>query len=259
MPIPQVNDRIKEAPVVVLRAVFAGIGQLLLTADKVRAKAAEQVWSPDRPVPAPASPSQGWQAPEGPRNGTAHTGQAVAERPAERMIPESPGPAAAAAAPIITPAPKPAAAPKTTSAPRPAAAAKAAAAPKTVPAPRTAPASKTTAPAKSTAAPKTTPARKTTATPKSAAAPKTAVAAKTSPAAKTTPAAKTVPAAKATPATEEPPLPGYDDLSLASLRARLRGLDAPAITAMLAYEKAHARREPVITMLERRLAKITAG
>jgi len=27
---------------------------------------------------------------------------------------------------------------------------------------------------------------------------------------------------------------------------------------MLAYEKAHARREPVITMLERRLAKITA-
>ena len=40
MPIPQVNDRIKEAPVVVLRAVFAGIGQILLTADKVRARAA---------------------------------------------------------------------------------------------------------------------------------------------------------------------------------------------------------------------------
>src|SRR6516164_6985061 len=39
MPIPQVNDRIKEAPVVVLRAVFAGIGQILLTADKVRARA----------------------------------------------------------------------------------------------------------------------------------------------------------------------------------------------------------------------------
>ena len=50
MPIPQVNDRIKEAPVVVLRAVFAGIGQILLTADKVRARAAEQVWTPDRPT-----------------------------------------------------------------------------------------------------------------------------------------------------------------------------------------------------------------
>jgi hypothetical protein len=69
-----------------------------------------------------------------------------------------------------------------------------------------------------------------------------------------------VPAPRAAePATEAPPLPGYDDLSLASLRARLRVLDAPSIQAMLSYEKAHARREPVITMLERRLAKISAG
>ena len=65
-----------------------------------------------------------------------------------------------------------------------------------------------------------------------------------------------IPAAK--PPAAEPPLPGYDDLSLPSLRARLRTLDAPAITTMLAYEKAHARRDDVITMLERRLAKITA-
>src|SRR5215469_15313707 len=63
MPIPQVNDRIKEAPVVVLRAVFAGIGQLLLTADKVRARAAEQVWIPDRPAgPGQASPPPSWSA-----------------------------------------------------------------------------------------------------------------------------------------------------------------------------------------------------
>src|SRR5262252_207016 len=63
MPIPQVNDRIKEAPVVVLRAVFAGIGQLLLTADKVRAKAAEQVWTADQPAgPGPAGPSPSWAA-----------------------------------------------------------------------------------------------------------------------------------------------------------------------------------------------------
>src|SRR5262252_5184422 len=63
MPIPQVNDRIKEAPVVVLRAVFAGIGQLLLTADKVRTKAAEQVWTPGQPAgPGPAGPSASWSA-----------------------------------------------------------------------------------------------------------------------------------------------------------------------------------------------------
>jgi hypothetical protein len=66
-------------------------------------------------------------------------------------------------------------------------------------------------------------------------------------------------AAKSEPAGIAAPLAGYDDLSLAALRARLRGLDAAAIQAMLAYERAHARREPVITMLERRLAKITAG
>jgi hypothetical protein len=59
------------------------------------------------------------------------------------------------------------------------------------------------------------------------------------------------------PAPAAPPLPGYDDLSLPSLRARLRTLDATDIKAMLDYEKAHASRDDVISMLERRLAKIT--
>jgi len=198
MPIPQVNDRIKEAPVVVLRAVFAGIGQILLTADKVRARAAEQVWTPDR-LPAPglrsAAPGLRSTAP-GPRNGTTHAEPAVAEHSAIREAPVSP---AAAPATKTTPATKPA------------------------------------------PTPTATPATKPVATPK---------------AAKTGPAPR---AAKADPVAVEPPLPGWDGLSLASLRARLRGFDAPTIRAMLAYEQAHARREPVITMLERRLAKITAG
>src|SRR5215471_19241053 len=43
MPIPQVHARLKEGAVVVLRAVLAGIGQLLLRAEKVRTRAAEQV------------------------------------------------------------------------------------------------------------------------------------------------------------------------------------------------------------------------
>ena len=194
MPIPQVNDRIKEAPVVVLRAVFAGIGQILLTADKVRARAAEQVWTPDRP-PVPGLRST---AP-GPRNGTTHAEPAFAEHSASRAAPVSP---AAAPATKTAPAPKTAPAAKTTPATKPA---------KTVPAPR---------------APKVDPAADPVA---------------------------------ADPVAAEPPLPGWDGLSLASLRARLRGFDAPTIRAMLAYEQAHARREPVITMLERRLAKITAG
>jgi hypothetical protein len=73
--------------------------------------------------------------------------------------------------------------------------------------------------------------------------------------AKRTPAVKAAPPAKPAPAA--PPLPGYDDLSLPSLRARMRTLDATGIKAMLDYEKAHARRDEVISMLERRLAKIT--
>ena len=42
MRVPQVSERIKEAPAQALRGVFAGIGQLLLITDKLRNKAAHQ-------------------------------------------------------------------------------------------------------------------------------------------------------------------------------------------------------------------------
>jgi hypothetical protein len=38
MRVPQVSERIKEAPAQALRGVFAGIGQLLLITDKLRHK-----------------------------------------------------------------------------------------------------------------------------------------------------------------------------------------------------------------------------
>src|SRR5215467_11454596 len=96
MPIPQVNDRIKEAPVVVLRAVFAGIGQILLTADKVRARATEQVWTPDR---APADLPADRRTPEPPGNGTMRTEPAVAGHAAVRDAPAAQAPAASATPP----------------------------------------------------------------------------------------------------------------------------------------------------------------
>ena len=43
MPLPQVNDRLKEIPAQALRTVFATIGQLLLVADRLRARAASQL------------------------------------------------------------------------------------------------------------------------------------------------------------------------------------------------------------------------
>ena len=61
MPIPQVTDRIKEAPAVALRAVFAGIGQLLMAVDKIRAQMQEQATSaaPSQQRPSAAQPPPG--------------------------------------------------------------------------------------------------------------------------------------------------------------------------------------------------------
>jgi hypothetical protein len=229
MPIPQVNDRIKEAPVVVLRAVFAGIGQLLLTADKVRTRAAEQVWTPDQPAgPGPAGPSPNWAA------------------TATKTAPATKATATTKTAPAA----------KATATTKPAPAARAASTKKPAPATEPAPTAKPASPAKTAPAAKAAPATKPAAAGAKVARATKPAAAKTASATKAASEAKAAPAAKASPAA--PPLPGYDDLSLPSLRARLRTLDATAIKAMLDYERAHARRDAVITMLERRLAKITA-
>src|SRR6266849_6436872 len=57
MRVPQVSERIKEAPAQALRGVFAGIGQLLLIADKLRNKTpAEPVTA--EPVAAGAAPAK---------------------------------------------------------------------------------------------------------------------------------------------------------------------------------------------------------
>lgn len=53
------------------------------------------------------------------------------------------------------------------------------------------------------------------------------------------------------------PLEDYDHLTLGSLRARLPRLDAVALVQLLDYERAHAHRLPVLTMIENRIAKIS--
>ena len=54
------------------------------------------------------------------------------------------------------------------------------------------------------------------------------------------------------------PLPNYDELSVASLRARLRNLDVAQVRQCAEYERAHAARAEVLTMFERRIAKLEA-
>jgi hypothetical protein len=195
MRVPQVRERIKEAPAQALRGVFAGIGQLLLYTDKLRNKT-------------PASQ----QVP-----------RARAPEPTEHVTP-------AAAARVEPPAPS---------------------------------ASASTASASTAAAPpaadrdfdKTGNVRLLTGT--------EAAAGDTAPAAEAAapPAAEAAapPAADASAApVADLPLANYDELSVASLRARLRNLDVPQLRELAGYERAHAGRADVITMFERRIAKLEA-
>ena len=55
------------------------------------------------------------------------------------------------------------------------------------------------------------------------------------------------------------PLANYDELTIASLRARLRTLTPEQLTVLIEYEKAHANRADVITMFERRITKLALG
>ena len=191
MPIPQVNDRIKEAPAVMLRAVFAGVGQLLLAADKVRTRAAGTSWPAGHTAPEGRARAQSrWHTLDDTRSGTVPLARerTQSHNYSQRTSPAKP---AVQEEPVVQAAP---------------------------------------------------------------------AFVQDAPAAQDAPAvAQDEPAVPVAPTAEAPPLPGYDDLSLPSLRARMRVLDAAALRAVLAYEKAHAHRDDVITMFERRLAKITTA
>ncbi|MBB2913447.1 hypothetical protein FHS43_004751 [Streptosporangium becharense] len=55
------------------------------------------------------------------------------------------------------------------------------------------------------------------------------------------------------------PMPGYAGLTVASLRARMRGRSAEQIRELLAYERATLARDTVVRMYENRLAKLEAA
>jgi len=54
----------------------------------------------------------------------------------------------------------------------------------------------------------------------------------------------------------ELPLADYDHMTLGSLRGRLRSLNVAQLVQLRHYEKAHADRLPVVTMLDNRIAKL---
>jgi hypothetical protein len=57
----------------------------------------------------------------------------------------------------------------------------------------------------------------------------------------------------------DPPVPGWDELTLGSIRARLRRLSEDDLVALHAYEERHAARADVLSMLHNRLAKVRSA
>jgi hypothetical protein len=219
MRIPQVNDRVKEAPAQVLRAVFAGIGQLMSTADKIRNKpaSAEAPAAPRPAAPEPAAPEPA--AAEPAARETVVPEPAAAEPAARESV--TPEPAAAETAAMASVASEPVVqetAPETVAPPS--------VVPETVPPETVASTVKPEAPVTSGGHVRLLPPDE-------------------------------VPAAAT--AAGQLPVPNYDDLSVASLRARLRNLSADQIGQLIDYEKGHAGRADVITMFERRIAKLAEG
>ena len=241
MRLPQVSERIKEAPAQVLRGVFAGIGQLLLITDKLRNKPPFGQQAPPARVPERA------HAPA-PRTEPAHTvtDSAADTAPAERDAAAEPAADQAQQTPRSPKASRTPKTPRSTSAPR---TPKIPAAPQT---PKTPPTANQARDLDRTGNVRLLTGGEAAAEP-AAAEPSSAPVAAAEQAA---PASPAEPAGA--PADAGPPLPNYGELSIASLRARLRNLDVTQVRGLLKYEQAHAARADVIVMFERRIAKLEA-
>jgi hypothetical protein len=125
------------------------------------------------------------------------------------------------------------------------------------PAAATTPAPEETAAPKDTAAPETV-AAETIAEPETVAAPEAAAAEQTAEAAPE----PAVVVTETTPAPEAAgalPLANFDELTVASLRARLRNLSNDDLNQLMTYERAHQNRPEVIKMFQNRLIKMTTG
>jgi hypothetical protein len=220
MRVPQVSERIKEVPAQALRGVFAGIGQLLLITDKLRNK------TPAADAPRARTPERSEPAAD------AAVGEpAGSPQKATQPAPAQPtGAEPSAAKPARTEAPKPTRTPPTRDFDK-------------------------TGNVRLLDDAETSAATSVSPAPAEAAAPVSPAAAAATPEAEPVSAA---PAAGSEPGDSGAPLPNYDELSVASLRARLRNLDVGQVRRLAEYERAHAARADVITMFERRIAKLEA-
>jgi hypothetical protein len=215
MRVPQVSERVKEAPAQALRAMFAGIGQLLAASDKLRGKSATDEAPAEAKAAAPQTVTPETVTPETvtPETVTPETVTPETVTP-ETVTPETVTPE------TVTPE---TVTPETVT-------------PETV--------------TPETVTPETV-------TPETVT-PETVTPETGGGHVKLLPS-DAAPAAAPAASTEALPLPNYDDLTVASLRARLRNLSADQLGQLLDYEKSHANRADVVQMFERRIAKLAEG
>jgi hypothetical protein len=223
MRIPQqVSERVKEAPAQALRAVFSGIGQVLLVADRIKSRAAE----PEHVQPAPAEPAP---QPSATTVKDETRWRSLDETGNVRLIPGE-----------DTPKAQPTTTPPVPETPEDSEVLEVSEVAEVIEADGVAEVIKVSEVVEVTSEP----------------------AAVSEPAAiteQTSAESSVAPEAAATtseaPATSLP-LPNYDTLTVPSLRARLRNLDPAQLHTLIDYEKAHAGRADVLTMFERRVAKL---
>jgi len=228
MRVPQVNDRLKEAPARALRAVFSGVGTVLLVADRLRHRPSQETGQGNGHATRRATAQEGSSpaATAPPRQGGSPATQG--------------GPAAKAASPAKASSAKASSA-KDSSVKASSVKARAAA----HPAPRTSTVPPTPADSPAPA--------KSGGRPAKATAP--------APARSGGGSAAAVPGgvASGSGVADGLPIAGYDGLSMPQLRARMRTLDPAQLRALIAHERAHAGRDEVVAMFERRIAKVEGG
>jgi hypothetical protein len=213
----QVRETVTELPIHAARFAVMGVGRALLLTDRVRKDYNEARKSGLGPVLG--------RLKDDAENLTGMVVSKVAGRAASNGQAEE---APKRDTEISVGKPKPAPRPTPASGPPPKPAATAPR-PKPAPKPSPTPKSKTKATTQKTTTPKTT-------TPKTAAPKKTPAPAKIS--------------------AKDLPVSGYDDATLASVRARLRGLDARQVGQLRDYERSNAARADFLRMYENRIAKL---
>ncbi|WP_219470088.1 hypothetical protein [Nonomuraea rhizosphaerae] len=251
----ELKEKAKDLPLLVIQTTLSAAGQALLLVDRVknsirglggkedkeadydsRPAAAAQVATPV-PVEETDKPARKEPVIFAPRTSPADAGatNGAAKSKPDPVIfsPAKPKPEAKTADPVTEA--KSGAPESTITEPKPAA--EPVAAPEPAPAPEPSAAAEPVAPAKPVDIAEAVTAPEPVVAPEPVAAPEPVV-------------------ARATDLTE--PLAGYSGLTVASLRARMRGKSAEQITDLLAYEQATTGRPEVIKMFENRLAKLRA-